>query len=61
MSQQNNTEITLEVGEQRIHLQPDPGQDVTKYFNSPDPEPTRSPLANNLLMTTVQAGTKNQC
>jgi hypothetical protein len=51
MSQQN-TEITLEVGEQDFTFNLTP-QDVTKYFNALTQTNKVAP-GNNLLMTTVK-------
>ncbi|WP_460410083.1 MULTISPECIES: putative phage tail assembly chaperone [unclassified Pseudomonas] len=51
MSQQNNTEITLEVGEQEFTFNLTPA-DVTKYFNALTQTNKVAP-GNNLLMTTV--------
>ena len=51
MSQQN-TEITLEVGEQEFTFNLSPA-DVTKYFNALTQTNKVAP-GNNLLMTTVK-------
>lgn len=52
MSQQNNTEITLEVGEAEFTFNLTPA-DVTKYFNALTQTNKVAP-GNNLLMTTVK-------